>query len=68
MAGSEKLLTGTYLVDAPCPKCGVIEEVLVSIESVLTLPQNSSGSLRVRLQGKALDHDCAQLRLGGRVK
>ena len=58
---SKTLATGTYLVEAPCPRCGVIEEILVSLRSVLTQPEDDTGSIRVRLKGKARDHDCKQV-------
>lgn len=61
--GPERLSTGTYLVDTPCPRCGVVEEILVAITSVHTLPMDAPGSLRVKLKGKARDHDCAQMRV-----
>lgn len=60
---TETLSTGVYLVEAPCPRCGVIEEILVSLRSVLTQPEDDAGSIRVRLRGKARDHDCKQGRL-----
>jgi hypothetical protein len=64
MMGDDKgLQTGTYLVDAPCPRCGVIEEILVSLQSVLTQPEGDVGSIKVRIRGKARDHDCKQARL-----
>lgn len=62
-AGPKTLPTGVYLVEAACPRCGAIEEILVAIRSVLTTPEDDTGSLRVRLRGKARDHDCRQLRL-----
>lgn len=55
--------TGVYLVEARCPRCGAIEEILVGISSVLTTPEHDTASLRVRLKGKARDHDCKQTRL-----
>jgi hypothetical protein len=60
---TETLSTGIYLVDAPCPRCGVVETVLVRIGVVLTTPDDSVGALRVKLKGKAVDHDCHQTRL-----
>lgn len=63
MNDTKTLSTGVYLVEAPCPRCGVIEEILVSLRSVLTQPEDDTGSIRVRLRGKARDHDCKQARL-----
>lgn len=60
---TESLDTGTYYVNAPCPRCGVIEEILVAIRSKLTIPQDEIGKLGVALKGKARDHDCKQARL-----
>lgn len=60
---TDTLQTGNYVVDAPCPRCGVVEEILVRISSVLTTPQDDAGSLRVKVKGKARDHDCQQRRL-----
>lgn len=62
-AGPEALDTGVYIVNAPCPRCGVIEECLISIRSVLTLPETETGSLRVKIKGKPRDHDCRQMRI-----
>lgn len=58
-----RLATGVYIVDAPCPRCGVIEEILVALRSVLTTPEDDIGSIRVKLKGKARDHDCHQQRI-----
>lgn len=55
--------TGTYIVEAHCPRCNAIEEILVGISSVLTTPEHETGSLRVKLKGKARDHDCKQARI-----
>lgn len=63
MGDAKTLETGVYLVEATCPRCGAIEEILVSLRSVLTTPEDDTGSLRVRLKGKARDHDCKQTRL-----
>lgn len=63
MTVDKTLSTGVYLVEAPCPRCGVIEEILVSLRSVLTQPEDDTGSIRVRCRGKARDHDCKQARL-----
>lgn len=54
--------TGTYYVNAPCPRCGVIEEILVAVRSKLTIPQDEIGKLGVAVKGKARDHDCKQAR------
>lgn len=63
MTGPDQTIpTGVYLVEAPCPRCGVIEEILVSLRSVLTQPEDDTGSIRVKLRGKARDHDCKQAR------
>lgn len=61
--GTPNLDPGVYLVNAACPRCGVIEEVLVRIGVVLTTPDDDLGSLRVRVKGKAREHDCRQQRL-----
>lgn len=61
--GPKRLPTGVYLIDAPCPRCGVIEEILVALRSALTITEGDTGSLRVKVRGKARDHDCQQARL-----
>lgn len=61
--GPQVLQPDVYLIDAACPRCGVIEEILVRVGVVLTTPDDGSGSLRVRIKGKARDHDCQQGRL-----
>lgn len=63
MSETKTIPTGVYLIEAACPRCGAIEEILVAIRSVLTTPEDDTGSLRVRLKGKARDHDCKQARL-----
>lgn len=60
---AQSIQTGTYVVEAHCPRCGAIEEILCSIRSVLTTPEDDSGSLKVQLKGKARDHDCRQSRM-----
>lgn len=61
--GPATLKTGVYYVDAPCPRCGAIEEILISIRSVVTIPETDTGKLAVKLRGKPRDHDCRQNRL-----
>lgn len=64
MAGEKQTIpTGTYLFEAPCPRCGVIELLLASVRSVHTLGEDEIGSLRLRLRTKAVDHDCRQIRI-----
>lgn len=63
MTDPKTLSTGNYLVEAPCPRCGVLEEILVRLSSVLTTPEDDTGSLRVKIKGKPRDHDCKQGRL-----
>lgn len=63
MSDPKTLQTGVYLVETSCPRCGAIEEILVSLRAVLTTPEEDTGSLRVRLKGKARDHDCKQARM-----
>lgn len=62
-SGPQVLQPAVYLIDAACPRCGVIEEILVRIGVVLTTPDDSVGSLRVKVKGKAREHDCQQGRL-----
>lgn len=50
--------TGYVTVDAPCPECGALVEILATIRSVLTVPQDDAGSIRLRLKAKAVDHEC----------
>lgn len=61
--GTKTLETGVYIVEAACPRCGAIEEILVSIRAVVTIPEADLGKLAVRLKGKPRDHDCRQARL-----
>lgn len=61
--GTKTLQTGVYIVEAHCPRCGAIEEILVAIRSVVTIPELDLGKLAVRLKSKARDHDCRQSRL-----
>lgn len=61
--GPKSLDTGVYTINLPCPRCGVIEEVLVSIKSQLTTPQDEIGKLAAKLKGRPVDHDCQQQRI-----
>jgi hypothetical protein len=58
----ETLHPGTYQVAAPCPRCGSVELVGVTISTVVTLTEEG-GTLRVKLKGKGHDHDCTQATL-----
>lgn len=62
---TQSIPTGVYAIEAPCPRCGQIELVLAGISSTLTTPQDGIPSLRVKLKGKAVDHDCQQTRITG---
>lgn len=57
------LSTGHYVIEAPCPRCGVIEPMPVTIAAVLTEPTDDDPTLKVRLKGKAIVHDCRQTRI-----
>jgi hypothetical protein len=50
--------TGFVWVDAPCPECGALVEILAAVRSVLTVPQDDAATIRLRLKAKAVDHDC----------
>jgi hypothetical protein len=56
---TQRIGTGYVWIDAPCPECGALVEVLAIIRSVLTVPQDDAGTVRVRLKSKAVDHQCA---------
>ena len=57
------LTPGLHWVDLPCPRCGSIETVAVSLSSVLTTPADDQPSLKLRCKSKATDHDCGQGRM-----
>lgn len=61
--GPKTLQTGVYTVDAACPRCGAIEEILCSIRSVVTIPETDLGKLAIKLKAKPRDHDCRQTRM-----
>lgn len=61
--GPKSLDTGVYTVQAPCPRCGVIEDILVAIKTQLTTPQDAIGKLAVKLKSRGVDHDCQQQRI-----
>jgi hypothetical protein len=54
------IATGTYVVEAPCPECGQLVEVLVRLSSVLTIAQDDAPSLRVKCKGEAVGHYCGR--------
>lgn len=53
-----RIATGYVWIDAPCPECGALVECLAVIRSVLTVPQDDAGTIRVRLKSKPVDHEC----------
>lgn len=58
------LQIGTYIVDAPCPRCGSLESILIRLTSVLTEDTDSDvATLRARMKAKAVDHMCGSRRL-----
>lgn len=61
--GTKTLQTGVYLIDAACPRCGAIEEILMSLRAVVTIPEGDLGKLAVKLKAKPRDHDCRQARM-----
>jgi hypothetical protein len=60
---ADSIDTGVYFVNTPCPRCGVIEEIVVALKSSLTTPQDEIGRLSVKLKSKPRDHDCKQARI-----
>ena len=52
------LTTGTYWVDLPCPRCGVLTPVSVHLGSTLTTPDDTGSSLKLRAKSKPVDHYC----------
>lgn len=60
---TDMLPTGTHVVQAVCPRCGQLEAIAVGLSSVLAVPTDDRPSLRVKLKGKPIDHDCRQQRL-----
>lgn len=50
--------TGYVRVDAPCPECGSIAEVVARIGTTLTTPDDDVPTLRLRLKAKAVPHEC----------
>lgn len=59
----ERIQPGVYLVDAPCPLCGVVDEILAKIGVTLTTSTDDIGSLKVRIKAKPREHDCQQQRI-----
>ncbi|MGY4645896.1 hypothetical protein [Cellulomonas sp. URHB0016] len=58
MAAPPNLTTGTYWVDLPCPRCGVLAAVSVHLGSILTTPDDAGASLRLKAKSKPVDHWC----------
>lgn len=53
---------GLYLLNLVCPDCATVIEVPITLDTRLTM--DSSGTqLAAKLRGKAIDHECGQLRL-----
>lgn len=56
------LTPGPWWVDAPCPRCGEVEVLPVSIGVVLTTPGDDTPTLRVTAEGGKTPHACGQTR------
>lgn len=52
------LRMGFHVVDAPCPRCGLLVEAYVWLSTVLTSPQDDVPTLRVKSKSKPVEHDC----------
>ena len=52
------LSTGTYWIDLPCPRCGVLTPVSAHLASTLITPDDGGASLRLVCKSKPVDHWC----------
>lgn len=57
------LTPGTWWVDAPCPRCGEVEPLPLSIGVVLTVPGDDTPTVKVTAKGGKAPHSCGQTRL-----
>ena len=53
---------GLYQLNLQCPECGEVQEVAVGLDTRLTVDAGGA-RLSAKLNGKAQDHLCRQLRL-----
>ena len=58
MTTAPTLTTGTYWIDLPCPRCGVLATVSVHLGSTLVTPDDAGPSLKLVAKSKAVDHWC----------
>ena len=57
---AKHLNVGRHAVEAPCPTCGVIELIFVTLSTVLTTPNDDDATLRVKAASKPVIHLCGQ--------
>lgn len=62
MSRTPVLGCGLYLLNLQCPDCGVVTEVPVVLDTRLTV-DSGGAKLAAKLNAKAVDHMCNQLRL-----
>lgn len=53
---------GLYMLNLQCPDCATVIEVPITLDTRLTMDATGS-QLAAKLRGKAIDHECGQLRL-----
>ena len=54
------LPVGLHAVEAPCPNCGVLELIWVTLSTVLTSPSDADATLKVKAASKPVVHLCGQ--------
>jgi hypothetical protein len=50
-----------------CPRCGDLASIVVGLHGRLTADDDGTGSLKVRVDQKAVEHMCDQTRLDQRI-
>lgn len=50
-----------------CPRCGDVASIAVGLHGRLVADDDGSGTLKVRVDQKAVEHVCAQTRLDQRI-
>jgi hypothetical protein len=55
---SAPLTLGTYVVDAPCPDCGTLVELVLRLSTTLTTSTDEDPRLRLKARSTAVPHLC----------
>ena len=61
----EQLGLGVWWVDAPCPRCGTVESLVVELSTRLVTPSDDVPQLELKARVSKTPHTCGQLSIRG---